>query len=83
MSFCARYPHESIWIFPGMNIAIAIAYLLFIRMLIISCDGWQKIKCILINEKDECKSYIPCYNKCVKKIFCTCFLRLSHKNLFV
>ena len=78
--FGARYPHESIWIFPGMNIVIAIAYLLFIRMLIISCDGWEKIKCILINEEDECKSYIPFYKTCIKKIFCKCFLR---KNAFI
>lgn len=78
--FGARYPHESIWIFPGMNIIIAFAYLLFIKMMIISCDGWLKIKSILFIENDECKSYIPFYNTCIKKIFCKCFLR---ENAFI
>ena len=71
----ARFPHESIWIFPGMNIVIAIAYLLFIKMMIISCDGWSKMKCILSKEPDECRAWIPLYEQCVKRLFCRCFLR--------
>eukprot|EP01084_Bolivina_argentea_P278491 475787_1 len=78
--FGARFPHESIWIFPGMNIVIAIAYLLFIRMMVISCDGWYKVRAILVDKPDECKSYIPFYQKCVKQLCCKCFLR---KNAYI
>ena len=73
--FGARFPVESIWIFPGMNIAIGVAYLLFIRMMIVSCDGWHKVRALLRDEPDECKSWIPCYHTCVRRIFCRCFLR--------
>ena len=56
----ARFPGESVWIFPGMNIIIAIAYLLFIRMMIISCGGWINVEAQLYPQKDECHS---CKNK--------------------
>ena len=73
----ARFPGESIWIFPGMNIIIAIAYLLFIRMMIISCDGWITIQHRFIQQQDRCASCQgrKIYEKCCKTCCCKLFLR--------
>lgn len=37
----AAYPEDASWIFPTMNIAIGIGFLAFIRMMVMSCEGWQ------------------------------------------
>eukprot|EP01084_Bolivina_argentea_P014111 26383_1 len=50
------YPLEAIWVFPAMNILIASAYLSFIQMMIMSCDGLKNLKKYLIEKPDECAS---------------------------
>eukprot|EP01084_Bolivina_argentea_P156346 272466_1 len=80
----ARFPAESVWIFPGMNITIAIAYLFFIRMMILSCDGWSNVENILTQQKDECNSmkHRPIYNKCCKSLCCKlCLKKNAYKGL--
>lgn len=71
----ARFPEEASWIFPGMNIAIGIGFLAFIRMMVMSCEGWQEIRKELIKKPDECESMKgrPIYRKCCKKCCCKPF----------
>lgn len=71
----ARFPEEASWIFPGMNIAIGIGFLAFIRMMVMSCEGWSEIKKELIKKPDECESMKnrPIYGKCCRKCCCKPF----------
>ena len=48
----AQYPSKSIWIFPALDIIVTIAFLTFMRMLIISCDGIQVIQFYLESKED-------------------------------
>eukprot|EP01084_Bolivina_argentea_P047316 87175_1 len=52
----ARWPQAAIWIIPSMNIVIAFAFLAFMRMMIMSCEGWKEVSLLLRDQKDECKS---------------------------
>eukprot|EP01084_Bolivina_argentea_P086427 156213_1 len=71
----ARFPEDASWIFPGMNIAIGIGFLAFIRMMVMSCEGWNEIKKELIIKPDECESCKtrPMYKKCCRKCCCKPF----------
>jgi len=68
----ARFPEDASWIFPGMNIAIGIGFLAFIRMMVMSCEGWQEIKRELLLKPDECASMRgrPLYRKCCRTCCC-------------
>ena len=61
----AIYPAVSIWIYPAMNIMVAISWILFLRVMILSCDGWANIEKILSEQQDECPSCLKrkCYLK--------------------
>ena len=71
----ARFPEVAIWIFPALNIAIGIGFLAFIRMMVMSCEGWSEIKKELIKKPDECESMKgrPLYRKCCRKCCCKPF----------
>eukprot|EP01083_Nonionella_stella_P016328 45625_1 len=74
----ARFPEDASWIFPGMNIAIGIGFLAFIRMMVKSCEGWHQIRKELIQNADECDSCKarPMYGKCCRRCCCKpCFLK--------
>ena len=73
----AIYPAVSIWIYPAMNIMVAISWILFLRVMVLSCDGWSNIEKILSEQQDECPSCLKrkCYLKCGKKLFCKLCLR--------
>ena len=73
----ARFPQQSLYIYPAMTLFIGIAYLMFIKMMIISCDGLENLKNILRYQEDECMSCKDkkCYKKCCKRLCCKVFLR--------
>eukprot|EP01084_Bolivina_argentea_P275010 468889_1 len=50
----AIFPENAIWIIPFQNIVIGLYFLMYIKMLIISCDGWFIIQHYLEPEKDRC-----------------------------
>eukprot|EP01083_Nonionella_stella_P270972 917839_1 len=49
----AQYPYHSIWIFPGLDIVVAIAFLSFMNMMIVSCDGMSVIRFYLEPREDN------------------------------
>ena len=63
------YPHYALWIFPAMNILIAGAYISFLQMMIMSCDGLKNLKKYFMDKPDECVSNnkcMICCNLCLK-----------------
>lgn len=58
----AQYPSKSIWIFPALDIIVTIAFLSFMQMLIISCDGMMVIQFYLESQQDTVAKF-----KCGKK----------------
>eukprot|EP01084_Bolivina_argentea_P257050 432967_1 len=40
----AQYPEQSIWIFPALDIIVVFAFLSFMKMIILSCDGMHVLR---------------------------------------
>ena len=54
--YCAIFPEQAIWILPFVNIVIGFVFLTYIKMLIISCDGWIVVRHYLETKRDICCS---------------------------
>ena len=50
----AIFPEQAIWILPFVNIVIGFIFLKYIKMLIISCDGWIVVRHYLEAKRDIC-----------------------------
>ena len=69
------YPFHAIWIFPAMNILISVAYISFLQMMIMSCDGLKNLKKYLMDKPDECASMKHSGQKGVCLICCKLCLK--------
>ena len=58
----AQFPSHSIWIFPALDIVVTIAFLTFMRMMVLSCDGMEVIQFYLESQEDTGAKF-----KCGKK----------------
>ncbi len=68
----ALFPEDAAYIFPGMQTAIGIDFLAFIRMMVMSCEGWNEIKKEFIVLPESCKTR-PMYKKCCLRCGCKPF----------
>ena len=63
----AQYPTYAIWIITSFNLVLAIQFVLYLKMIVLSCDGWDTMKHILYNEEDACPTNPRCFCKCCKR----------------